>query len=258
MFEIFACKQVFDISANNYFLDKRNDTIADTPLCPCCEQPPETAQHVLRCSEKGRVKMLHKDVDALMDWLLEVHTPRDLVYHIGAFIQNRGHVSMEELCHCLPPEYIPFARAQDGWRRFLEGMDAAELETLVLQIGIGADSHLGPAQWMTTLVKKLLDVTHSMWIFRNLSIHDPTTWILATQWKERIMDELEYHQQELGGEGLREEDQWLMEVNLEDLEHNNGEKDAYWVLAIETAREHHRILQRQRTASGQQQQCQTA
>ena len=72
------------------------------------------------------------------------------------------------------------------------------------------------------------------------------------------MDEVEYHQQELGGEGLREEDQWLLEVNLEDLEHNNGEREAYWVLTIETAREHRRILQRQRTASGQQQQCQTA
>ena len=28
----------------------------------------------------------------------------------------------------------------------------------------------------------------------------------------------------------------LLEVNLEDLEHNNGEREAYWVLAIETAR----------------------
>ena len=53
MFEIFACKQVFDISANNYFLEKRNEAITDTPLCPCCEQAPETAGHVLRCLEEG-------------------------------------------------------------------------------------------------------------------------------------------------------------------------------------------------------------
>ena len=70
------------------------------------------------------------------------------------------------------------------------------------------------------------------------------------------MDEVE-HQQELGGDGLREEDQWLLEVNLEDLEHNNGEREAYWVLAIETAREHHRLLQQRRTATRQRQQSQT-
>jgi len=106
---------------------------------------------------------------------------------------------------------------------------------------------------MTTLVTKLLEVTHSMCIFPNLTIHDPTTGILAIQWKKRIMDEVEY-QQELGGDGLREEDQWLLEVNLGDLEHSNGEREAYWVLAIGTAREHHRILQRRRTAAGQQRQ----
>jgi hypothetical protein len=86
MFEIFACKQVFDISANNYFLEKRNEAITDTPLCICCEQAPERARHVLRCPEEGQVQMLHKATYALMDWLLEVQTPHDLVYLIGAFI----------------------------------------------------------------------------------------------------------------------------------------------------------------------------
>jgi hypothetical protein len=80
-------------------------------------------------------------------------------------------------------------------------MIAAELEMLLMQTGLGTDSHLGIGQWMTTLVKKLLEVTHSMWIYHNISIHDPTTGILATQRKERIMDEVEY-QQELGGKVL--------------------------------------------------------
>ena len=75
MFKIFACKQVFDIFVNNYFLDKRQEVIANTPLCPYCEQALETAGHILRCSEEGWVKMLHRYVDGLMDWLLEVQTP---------------------------------------------------------------------------------------------------------------------------------------------------------------------------------------
>ena len=44
-------------------------------------------------------------------------------------------------------------------------------------------------------------------------------------------------QQELGEEGLLEEDQYLMEVDLEDLETTSGERQEYWLLAIKTARQ---------------------
>jgi hypothetical protein len=40
-------------------------------------------------------------------------------------------------------------------------------------------------------------------------------------------------QQELGEEGLLEEEKYLLEVNLEDLETTNGERQEYWLLARE-------------------------
>jgi hypothetical protein len=45
----------------------------------------------------------------------------------------------------------------------------------------------------------------------------------------------------MGGEGLDEEDRWMLEVNLGDLEESNGEKEAYWVVAIEAARARHNL-----------------
>jgi hypothetical protein len=45
----------------------------------------------------------------------------------------------------------------------------------------------------------------------------------------------------MGGEGLAEEDRWMLEVNLGDLEDSNGEKEAYWVVAIEAARARHNL-----------------
>jgi hypothetical protein len=45
----------------------------------------------------------------------------------------------------------------------------------------------------------------------------------------------------LGGEGLDEEDRWMLEVNLGDLEESNGEKEAYWVVAIEAAQARHNL-----------------
>jgi hypothetical protein len=32
--------------------------------------------------------------------------------------------------------------------------------------------------------------------------------------------------------GLLEEDQWMLEVNLGDMENNTGEQEQYWLVAI--------------------------
>jgi hypothetical protein len=52
---------------------------------------------------------------------------------------------------------------------------------------------------------------------------------------------LEAQQDMLGWEDLTEEDQYLAEVNLEDLEHTSGERQEYWLVAIQEAREANRL-----------------
>ena len=39
-----------------------------------------------------------------------------------------------------------------------------------------------------------------------------------------------------GGEGLLEEDLYLMDMNLEDLQDSSGERHTYWLLTIQAAR----------------------
>jgi hypothetical protein len=48
-------------------------------------------------------------------------------------------------------------------------------------------------------------------------------------------------QQELGTEGLLEEDCYLAECNLGDLEEISGISETYWLLAIQAAREAGRL-----------------
>ena len=46
----------------------------------------------------------------------------------------------------------------------------------------------------------------------------------------------------MGEDGLKEEDKWLLEVQLDDLDGETaGEKEAYWVMAITAARERFRL-----------------
>ena len=83
---------------------------------------------------------------------------------------------------------------------------------------------------------KLLEITHGMWIYRNLLVHDSTLGVLRTQRVEILLDEIQ-RQLEMGGARLQEEDQWMLmlEVNLGDLATTSGEREAYWLLVIETA-----------------------
>jgi hypothetical protein len=52
-------------------------------------------------------------------------------------------------------------------------------------------------------------------------------------------------QREMGTDGLLEEDQWLLEINLGDLEEGSGEREQYWLVAIKAAREAAILKERQ-------------
>jgi hypothetical protein len=85
---------------------------------------------------------------------------------------------------------------------------------------------------------------HGQWLYRNVQIHDTVAGTLATLRKEEIQREIE-EQVELGPAGLLEEDQWMMEVNLKDLETTSGEQEEYWLVAIRAAREAAILTRRQ-------------
>jgi hypothetical protein len=59
---------------------------------------------------------------------------------------------------------------------------------------------------------------------------------LVTQCKEELQWEIEA-QQDQGFDGLLEEDQFLAEVNLEDLGNTSGEQQEYWLVTMHVARE---------------------
>jgi hypothetical protein len=69
---------------------------------------------------------------------------------------------------------------------------------------------------------------------------DCVSGALATARKEELQSSIE-DELELGGEGLAEEDLYLLEINLDDLETTSGELQAYWLISIRAAREWRRL-----------------
>jgi hypothetical protein len=53
---------------------------------------------------------------------------------------------------------------------------------------------------------------------------------------------------ELGASGLLQEDKYLMEINLEDMETMSGKRQEYWLLAITAAWEASLLQQQQQLA----------
>jgi hypothetical protein len=129
------------------------------------------------------------------------------------------------------------AQEQDaiGWRHFMEGMISKQIRNIQALHSKMEGAIISPEHWATSLVIKLLEITHGQWLYRCVQVQDELAGTKATKRKEELQQEIE-RQLEMGGDNLREEDQYLCEINLGDLESGNGEKQHYWLLAIQTAR----------------------
>jgi hypothetical protein len=132
--------------------------------------------------------------------------------------------------------YAKMADEQDaiGWRRFTEGMVCRSIWRIQELYMTMDGSNLSPEQWMVGVVMKLLKATHGQWLYRCIQIHNRLNGMQATLWKEELQREIE-SQQEIGMEGLMKEDQYLVEVNLENLQSTTGERQEYWLVLICTA-----------------------
>jgi hypothetical protein len=123
-----------------------------------------------------------------------------------------------------------------GWRRFMEGMVTKDLREIQTTYSAIEGSNVSPKQWTIGVIIKLLETTHGQWLYRCIQVHNRAQGTQATLRKEELQKEIEA-QQDLGYDGLLEEDQYLAEVNLDDLESSSGERQEYWLVAICAVRE---------------------
>jgi hypothetical protein len=137
---------------------------------------------------------------------------------------------------------VKIAKAQNSirWRRFMEGMVSKEMRNIQRTHASVSGMRHNTERWGVERVTHLLEITHGQWLYCNVQVHDRLTGILATQRKEDLQMEIE-RQRELGTERLLEEDCYLAECNLWDLEETSGMKETYWLLAIKAAREVSRL-----------------
>ena len=73
-----------------------------------------------------------------------------------------------------------------GWRRFMEGMVSEKILEIQKLAVVEERSRLTLLKWGSGLVIKLLEVTHGLWLYRNVQVHDAITGDIVTKRKEEI------------------------------------------------------------------------
>ena len=95
-------------------------------------------------------------------------------------------------------------------------------------------------KWCSGLITQLLEITHGQWLYQNYVVHDPVSGTIVMAKKEELLLEIE-RQHELGDAGLLEEDKYLAKVNLEEMVSSSGERQHYWLLAMQTTQNHYEL-----------------
>ena len=235
LFQLWAAKQVMGIAGTNYYQSQYKDE--HDPRCPSCDSAFETCEHILLCEEEGRVDALHRSIGWLDDWLRDVGTEPSLRRWLVEYARGRGQEKMEDIAWTGGRGPRAMGRSQDaiGWRRFMEGMISCEILPLQEEYVDAGGCTLSLAAWAQGLITKLLEATHGQWLYRNVVVHDSVAGLTATARKEEIQQFIE-DQLERGGEDLDDDDKFLLDINLDDLETSSGEEQHYWLLQIEAAR----------------------
>jgi hypothetical protein len=132
------------------------------------------ADILLLCSNEDRTQLLIKNTDNLERWLERdgIMNP-GLSYWIPKYILMWGDKPDAEF-GAMSHRMKALAKSQDitGYHNFMEGYILAHfyaIQSFHLAI---SSSYLNGTGWAEQFISKLLHVTHSQWIFRNISLHN--------------------------------------------------------------------------------------
>ena len=204
--------------------------------CPNCGQR-EIAEHLMLCPNQDRTRLLKEQTESLEEWLLQDNkTEPELAYWIPKYIRMRGTRQFAEMGD-MSATMRRIAESQDkiGWRRFTEGCISKQFhrrQTFFLQM---TNNRLNGTDWTKQLISRMLQITHSQWIYRNISLHDKSNGYLRNKTAAELADEI-HRLAELQPEDVPTESKFLLEIDSGKLIKEHVETQAYWVIAVKAAR----------------------
>ena len=118
----------------------------------------------------------------------------------------------------MSPQFRALAASQDliGWREFTEGHISTHFYAIQSFHLAMSSSYLNREDWTKQFISKLLQITHSQWIFHNFSLHDKTHGYLHNKKADKIL-RLINEFLEVAPEEIPEDSQFLLKINFSKL-----------------------------------------
>ena len=235
MFRMWLTKQHSNFCASRVQVG-RCEGLADTS-CPNCGTPHERANHLCVCPDVDRTRLFRESTEKLEQWLHSRHcTNPELGYWIPKYILGRGLIPFAELGR-MSPAMARLAASQDkiGWRNFMEGRISKHFYPMQQLHLTSSPSFLNGGDWMKTFISKLLHITHSQWIYRNITLHDRNRGVLRLKDRVALLREIE-HLMLTEKRHIPSDCAFLLEFDMDKLKNSDLDGQQYWVYAVKAAR----------------------
>ena len=205
--------------------------------CPNCDKPKEDAAHLNVCNSKDRKRLLQRSICKLEVWMEEHNTHPDILEFVPLYLAHRGDRRLATY-DWMSTGFRVAADEQDriGWRNFTEGKIAERLRLEQESYLLGHETRMTIDTWMKGFIDQLLSLTHSQWIFRNITKHHSVNGTIQLEKRESVLKEIE-RQLEMGMGSLPEESRCLLEIDTTNLYRGSSEDQQYWLFAIIAARQ---------------------
>ncbi len=207
--------------------------------CPNCGKHGEDNKHLNTCTDPGCIRLFHDGVRQLSTWMTNQNqTDSKLAFWIREYHLHRGQVQMTNLIMIWPMSAAMYevAQSQDaiGWMEFLHGKISTKMGKMQQAHCLLTNTSLNGDDWMVKLTKKLIDISHSQWLYQNFTLHHYTKGYLRQRTKWEMQREVErlMHTSNLN---ISKESRYLLEIAAQPSDVSTATPNAYWVLAIKAA-----------------------
>jgi len=154
----------------------------DSPHCPICHTIDEMTCHVLLCPDPARTATWRQRINELNSWLTQSDTNPDISSCITSTLHHRGSTTFSGMARASCSDA---AHAQDaiGFFGTMVGRLSLLWESSQASYWLAKHSSKSPKLWACQLCRRLLHITHAIWLFRNQQVQSQ---LLVTQTQETL------------------------------------------------------------------------
>jgi hypothetical protein len=186
--------------------------------------------------QEDRTCFLIKNVDELEKWMeTDGRTDPELIYWIPKYILMRNDKPFSHMGN-MSAKMQALAESQDKirWRNFTEGYISCHFYNIQRFYLLMSSSYLNGSNWTKMFISKILQITHSQWMYRNISLHNKKHGYFRNKQLEDLLQDIAALS-DISQEDIPDNCRFLLEFNFTKLTAAHLETQRYWTLAMDAA-----------------------